>query len=92
MLEAILPKPKGKVNDPVYKETVRRMERYKRILTYEKKINKFQKRISDITDDREWLLEGKSHRWIAQHMGLSFSHIKRLRDSIVNEKELKYVI
>nr|WP_228460336.1 hypothetical protein [Cytobacillus dafuensis] len=24
-----------------------------------------------------WLLEGKSYRWIGDHMGLSFSHTKR---------------
>ncbi|WP_442852705.1 LuxR C-terminal-related transcriptional regulator [Bacillus sp. J33] len=42
-----------------------------------------------ISDDREievlhWLLEGKSNRWIAMHMGLSHSHIGRIKDSIRN--------
>jgi DNA-binding NarL/FixJ family response regulator len=43
-----------------------------------------------ITEDREievlhWLLKGKSYRWIAMHMGLSHSHIGRIKDSIVKK-------
>ncbi|MED1604093.1 hypothetical protein P4U90_02045 [Cytobacillus kochii] len=46
--------------------------------------------ISVIDDDCEgkvlhWLIEGKSYRWIGMHMGLSSSHIKRLRDSVVTK-------
>jgi hypothetical protein len=89
-IEATLPKPKGVTSDPVYKETVRREKRYKKIAEYEKKVQIIQDRIHLINDEREnevlhWLLEGKSYRWIALHMGLSHSHIRRLRENIVNQ-------
>lgn len=56
----------------------------------EEKVKFIQERIHVINDEREaevlhWLLEGKSYRWIGQHMGLSFSHIKRIRDSIIEQ-------
>lgn len=87
-IEASLPKPKGTTSDPVYSDVIRRTKYCKRIEQYEKKVKAIQERMHLITDDREvevlfWLLEGKSYRWIGAHMGLSFSHIKRIRDSIV---------
>ncbi|MBL5768399.1 helix-turn-helix transcriptional regulator [Heyndrickxia sporothermodurans] len=89
-IEATLPKPQGVTSDPVYKETVRREKRYSKIAQYEKKVQVIQDRMYLISDEREnevlyWLLEGKSYRWIGMHMGLSFSHIKRIRDSIVDK-------
>ncbi|MDA7028468.1 LuxR C-terminal-related transcriptional regulator [Bacillus sp. CLL-7-23] len=89
-VEASLPKPKGTTSDPVYKETVRRAKRFNKIKIYEEKVRMLQERINRIIDEREsevlyWLLEGKSYRWIAQHMELSYSHIKRIRDSIVDQ-------
>ena len=89
-VEATLPKPQGVVGDPIYREAVRREKRFLMIDKYKKKISIIQNRIHLITDDREkevlyWILEGKSYRWIGLHMGLSFSHIKRLRDSIVTQ-------
>ncbi|MEN7386627.1 helix-turn-helix transcriptional regulator [Bacillus licheniformis] len=89
-VEASLPKAQGTTSDPVFKESVRRSKRFNKILMYEQKVQKLQDRINRITDDREnevlhWLLEGKSYRWIAQHMELSFSHIRRIRESIVDK-------
>ncbi|MBR0592107.1 helix-turn-helix transcriptional regulator [Bacillus pumilus] len=89
-IESSLPKPQGNISDPIYKETVRREKRYKRIIGYEEKVKILQDRINRITNDREnevlyWLLEGKSYRWIAQHMKLSNSHVKRIRDEIVDQ-------
>jgi DNA-directed RNA polymerase specialized sigma subunit len=89
-IEASLPKAHGNSSDPVFQEVVRRGKRWKRIERYEREIKVIQDRIDRITDEREnevlyWLLEGKSYRWIGQHMGLSFSHIKRIRDSIVDK-------
>lgn len=88
--EASLPKPKGITGDPIYREVVRREKRYLVINKYKAKISIIQDRLHLIKDDRElevlhWLLEGKSYRWIGLHMGLSFSHIKRIRDSIVDK-------
>ncbi|AST93018.1 hypothetical protein BC6307_18015 [Sutcliffiella cohnii] len=88
--EAGMPKPKGMTGDPVYREAIRREKRYQVISKYKAKISVIQGRLHLIKDDRElevlhWLLEGKSYRWIGAHMGLSFSHIKRLRDSIVEQ-------
>ena len=89
-IEASLPKAHGQSGDPVFQEVVRRSKRWKRIERYEREIKIIQDRIERIKDEREsevlyWLLEGKSYRWIGQHMGFSSSHIKRLRDSIVEQ-------
>lgn len=89
-IEASLPKVHGQNGDPVFQEVVRRGKRWKRIERYEREIKIIQDRIDRIQDEREsevlyWLLEGKSYRWIGQHMGFSSSHIKRLRDSIVEQ-------
>ncbi|MGX2958031.1 helix-turn-helix transcriptional regulator [Peribacillus sp. JNUCC 23] len=89
-IEATLPKPQGVISDPIFKEVVRREKRYKKIAQYEEKVQVIQDRIAAIQDDREievihWILEGKSYRWIALHMGLSHSHIGRIKDSIVNQ-------
>lgn len=86
--EAGMPKPQGVTGDPIYREVARREKRYSVIEKYKAKISVIQERLHLIIDDRElevlhWLLEGKSYRWIGAHMGLSFSHIKRIRDSIV---------
>jgi hypothetical protein len=90
-----MPKAQGTTSDPVYRECVRRERRYSVINKYEAKISVIQDRLHLITDDRElevlhWLLEGKSYRWIAMHMGLSHSHIGRIKDSIV-KKMSEYV-
>lgn len=87
-IEAFLPKGKGTKSDPVYREYLRREKRWKRIHKYESKVKVIQDRIHLIDDERQievlhWLLEGKSYRWIGNHMGLSFSHIRRLRDAII---------
>jgi uncharacterized protein YerC len=85
-----MPKPKGGTSDPVFQEYLRREKRWKKVQQYEDKVNAIQRRIHVIKDERElevlhWLLEGKSYRWIALHMGLSHSHIGRIRDSIIEQ-------
>lgn len=88
--ESDMPKAQGVNSDPVYKESVRREKRFKKIAEYEQKVQIIQDRMGLIIDDREfevlhWLLEGKSYRWIAFHMGLSDRHVRRIRDSIVDQ-------
>lgn len=85
-----MPKVQGTTSDPVYRECVRRERRYYVIHKYEEKVSVIQDRIYLIKDEREievlhWLLEGKSYRWIAMHMGLSHTHIGRIKDSIVKK-------
>ncbi len=89
-LEAAMPKPQGTTSDPIYKEVVRRGKRWKKIEEYEKKITALQSLFYKVHNEREseilyWLLEGKSYRWIADHMGLSHSHIQKLRKSIIDQ-------
>lgn len=88
--EAALPKQKGRTGDPVFGEVVRRSKYHKKIKEYEGKVKAIQERLHLVTDSREvevlnWLLEGKSYSWIARHMGLSERHIRRLKDSIVEQ-------
>jgi DNA-directed RNA polymerase specialized sigma subunit len=89
-VESSLPKPKGTTSDPVYREILRREKRWRKIEQYERKVKMIQDRIHVIQDEREfevlhWLLDGKSYSWIARHMGLSERHIRRLKDSIVEQ-------
>jgi DNA-directed RNA polymerase specialized sigma subunit len=89
-IESSLPKPRGTTSDPVNREMERRQKRRRTIAQYELDVAIIQDRMNVITDEREievlnWLLDGKSYRWIGNHMGLSFSHIKRIRDSIVEQ-------
>lgn len=89
-VEASMPKPKGTTSDPVANEVARRSRRWKRIEKYEERVKKVQERLHLITDEREvevlyWLLEGKSYRWIASHMGLSHTHIRRIRERIIDQ-------
>lgn len=89
-IEATMPKPQGTTSDPVYKEVVRRSKRVKKIQEFEAKILEFQGLFHKVHDEREcevlyWLLEGRSYRWIAAHMGLSHSHIRRIKESIVDQ-------
>ncbi len=88
-IESDMPKPKGGTSDPVFQETVRREKRWKKIHEYEDKVRAIQERMHLIKDEREaevlhWILEGKSYRWIGIHMGLSPSHISRLKDNVIN--------
>lgn len=89
-LEAAMPKASGQHSDPIYREFTRREKRWKKINDYEQKIKSVQERLHTITIDREievlhWLLEGKSMRWIGQHMGLSDRHIGRIKDTIIRK-------
>ena len=89
-IEATLPRSEGNPGDPIFADVIRRGKYWKKIEAYEKKVQYIQDRVHLITDDREsevlfWLLEGKSYRWIAQHMGLSKTNIQRIRDSIVDQ-------
>lgn len=88
-IEATMPKAQGTTSDPIYREVARRSKRWKKIYEYEKKVLSIQELFHKVHEEREcevlyWLLEGKSYRWIGQHMGLSHSHIRRLRDNIVD--------
>lgn len=89
-LQAAMPKASGNHSDPIYREFERRDKRWKKINDYEYKIKSVQERIYLINIDREievlhWLLEGKSMRWIGQHMGLSDRHIGRIKDTITRK-------
>ncbi|PIC66755.1 hypothetical protein CSV71_08045 [Sporosarcina sp. P21c] len=89
-IEAAMPKAQGGSSDPVYTEVVRRSKHFKTIEGYENKIMLIQKHIHVIQDVREkevlhWILEGKGYSWIARHMGLSHTHIKRLFSSIAKQ-------
>lgn len=88
--ESAMPKGKGTTGDPIYRECLRREKRFDKIRRFEKKITEFQSLFYKITDEREseifyWLLDGKSYRWIAEHMNLSHSHIQKLRTSIIEQ-------
>ncbi|WP_332649704.1 helix-turn-helix transcriptional regulator [Lysinibacillus sp. 54212] len=89
-IEATLPKAAGGVGDPIMQEAIRRSKNIKRIAEYEKKLLQVQKVIEKVTGDREiqvlnWMLDGKSKRWIAQRMGLSHTHIQNICQVIKNQ-------
>ncbi|MFC5587569.1 helix-turn-helix transcriptional regulator [Sporosarcina soli] len=89
-IEAVMPKGKGEASDPVFREVIRRSKHHEKISGYESKVKMIQERIHVIEDVREaevlhWILEGKGYSWIARHMGLSHTHIKRLFSSIARQ-------
>lgn len=84
-----MPKAKGVTSDPVYQEVRRREKRWNIVNRYEERVKMIQQRLHVIKKEREievlhWMLEGKSLRWIALHMGLSHSHVQRIKDSIID--------
>lgn len=89
-IEATLPKAAGGVGDPIMQEAIRRSKNIKRVAEYEKKLLEVQNLIERVAGDREvqvlnWMLDGKSQRWIGQHMALSATSIKRIKDNIVKQ-------
>ncbi len=87
---ATLPKAVGGVGDPILQEAIRRSKNIRRVAEYEKKLLEVQKLINKVTGDREvqvlnWMLDGRSKRWIGQNMGLSHTHIQNIKDSIVEQ-------
>lgn len=87
-IEATLPKAVGGVSDPIMQEAIRRSKNIKRVTEYENKLLEVQNLLEKVTGDREvqvlnWMLDGKSQRWIAAKMGLSHTHIQNIKDSIV---------
>ncbi|MFJ5566129.1 helix-turn-helix transcriptional regulator [Lysinibacillus xylanilyticus] len=89
-IEATLPKAVGGVGDPIMQEAIRRSKNIKRVAEYERKLLEVQKLLDKVTGDRElqvlnWMLDGKSKRWIGQNMGLSHTHIQNIKDSIVKQ-------
>jgi DNA-directed RNA polymerase specialized sigma subunit len=87
------PKPQGGTqSDPVYQEVRRREKRWESVYKFEKKVKVIQEAINAISDDKEieilnLILDGKSLRWIAKRINKSPSHVKRIKDSIVNQIE-----
>ncbi|WP_400194633.1 hypothetical protein [Lysinibacillus telephonicus] len=89
-IEATLPKGQGKTSDPVELEIARRAKKIKRLREYEMQLMEVQHRIVKVKGIREvqvldWMLDGKSMRWIAKTMGLSHTHIQNIKDSIVKQ-------
>ncbi|MFJ7891317.1 hypothetical protein ACIQYL_25130 [Lysinibacillus xylanilyticus] len=89
-IEATLPKAVGSVGDPIMQEAIRRSKNIKRVEEYERKLLEVQKLIDKVSGEREiqvlnWMLDGRSKRWIGQNMGLSHTHIKNIKDQIVEQ-------
>lgn len=87
-IEASLPKAVGAIGDPIMQEAIRRSKNNKRVADYEKKILEVQKLLEKVTGDREiqvlnWMLDGKSKRWIAKKMELSHTQIQNIKENIL---------
>lgn len=89
-IEATLPKAAGGVGDPIMQEAIRRSKNIKRVAEYEKKLLEVQRLLDRVTGDREmqvlnWMLDGRSKRWIGQKMGLSHTHIQNIKERILEQ-------
>lgn len=89
-IESTMPKAQGGTSDPVALEVIRREKASKWVINLEDKILYIQKRIPVITDEREkavleCMLDGLSMMAITKHMGLSRTHIYRIKDSVINK-------
>ncbi len=89
-IEAALPRAAGGVGDPIMQEAIRRSKNIKRVAEYEKRLLEVQILIERVAGDREvqvlnWMLDGKSQRWIGQQMVLAATSTKRIKDNIVKQ-------
>lgn len=89
-IEASLPKGKGNTSDPVELEVARRSKKIKRLKEYEMRLWEVQQRVEKVQGIREiqvldWMLDGKSMRWIAKKMGISHTHVQNIKNSIVEQ-------
>ena len=89
-IEASMPKGQGNTSDPVELEVARRSKKFKRLQEYEMSLWTVQQRIEKVHGIREiqvldWMLDGKSMRWIAKAMGLSHTHVQNIKESIVEQ-------
>ncbi|UED79205.1 LuxR C-terminal-related transcriptional regulator [Lysinibacillus sp. CD3-6] len=87
-IEASLPKAAGGIGDPIMQEAIRRSKNNKRVADYEKKIMAVQKLLEKVTGEREvqvlnWMLDGKSKRWIAKKMEVSHTQIQNIKENIL---------
>ncbi len=87
-IEASLPKAAGGIGDPIMQEAIRRSKNNKRVADYEKKILAVQKLLEKVTGEREvqvlnWMLDGKSKRWIAKKMEVSHTQIQNIKENIL---------
>ncbi|SDI18778.1 hypothetical protein SAMN05192534_12438 [Alteribacillus persepolensis] len=89
-LEAAMPKPQGNQSDPILQEYLRREDEWQDIEKLKKKVVFVQERISCIHNDKERavlnrILDGMSLRAVSRQMGLSHTHVRNIRDSIVSQ-------
>ncbi|MFP7199704.1 LuxR C-terminal-related transcriptional regulator [Lysinibacillus halotolerans] len=89
-LEASLPKGQGNSSDPIAIEVARRAKKNKRLKEYEMRLWEVQQRIEKVKGEREiqvldWLLDGKSMRWIGKATGLSHTQIQNIKENIIQQ-------
>lgn len=89
-IESVMPKAQGGTGDPVALEVIRRDKKSKWCEKLECKVLFVQKRIHLITDEREkavleCMLDGLSMVAITNHMGLSRTHIYRIKNNVVGK-------
>ena len=89
-IEATLPKGQGNTSDPVELEVARRAKKIKRLKEYEMQLMEVQNRIDKVKGIREiqvldWMLDGKTMRWIAKAMGISHTQVQNIKGSIVEQ-------
>jgi hypothetical protein len=89
-VESVMPKAQGESGDPVALEVIRRDKASRWVIRLEEKVLFIQKRIPVITEEREkavleCMLDGLSMIAITKHMGLSRTHIYRIKDSLIGK-------
>jgi len=88
-IEATMPKPQGDQSDPIFQEYLRRENEWKDIEKLKRKVMSIQERTVCIKDEKERvvlnrIMDGMSLRKISRQLGLSHTHVRHIRDSIVN--------
>lgn len=89
-IESSLPKAKGVTGDPVAMEVIRRDKASRWVQKLEKKVTFIQERIHVIQEPKEkavleCMLDGMSMVGISRHMGLSRTHIYKMKDDIIKK-------
>lgn len=89
-IQASLPKPQGNNSDPVYFEYLRREEEWKDVEKLSKTVRFIQSRVYHLQDEKEKtilnrILDGMSLRAISRELGMSHTHVRSVRDSIIDK-------
>lgn len=89
-IEAGQPKGKGSTSDKTHRETVKRDRYWKRLKSLEDSVNRVERAMDTITDDKErsvleCMIDGVRMNMIARHVGVSRSYLNEIKRDMIRK-------